>query len=233
MVFLTFLVSGTLACSTSSAAEPGHTFKTPTSSKSGEIDGVLIDFGYAWQVQDFETAVTLAERAVELLENSSRDPAIKHAIKHARAIHKLANAQQAVGLLEQSEKNYHTSIQLIEALDGNYASELTRVLGDLGLFYYDRSQYQLASEAFVRVQHILHRAGGVYTLEQLKLIEWLTLINIKTLRPEEADRLQRFSYFISIRNYGEDDPRASSSNRISADGKDVVSLGCQELAMAT
>jgi hypothetical protein len=37
-----------------------------------DIDGVLVDFGYTWQVQDFAFAVTLAERAVVLLGEATQ-----------------------------------------------------------------------------------------------------------------------------------------------------------------
>ena len=51
------------------------------------------------------------------------------------------------------------------------------------------------------------RTDGVYTLKQLELVDWFTLISIKTTRSKEADNQQRFYYSINVQNYGEDDPR--------------------------
>ena len=81
------------------------------------------------------------------------------------------------------------------------------MLSHQGSLYYDTSDYELATAAFRKAQHITHRIGGVYSLEQLELIDWITLINIKTGQSRDADTQQRFYYSINLKNYGENDPR--------------------------
>ncbi|MCZ6502337.1 MAG: tetratricopeptide repeat protein [Gammaproteobacteria bacterium] len=197
-VFLVLLASSTLA-----ADHDNDSMIESDSSSSREINRALNDFDHAWKMQDFPAAVTVAERIVVLLENSQH----KQSINHAMALQNLANAQQAMGWHRKSEKNYRKSIQLIEGRQGSYGSELPTVLNNLGALYYSSLNYDLATDAFRRAQHITHRADGVYTLKQLEFVDWITLINIKTTRSKDADKQQRFYYSINVRNYGEDDPR--------------------------
>lgn len=192
-----------LAGSTLAADHDNDSMIASVNSSSYEINRALNDYNHALQMQDFPATVTVAERVVVLLENSHH----KQSINHAMALQNLANVQQALGWSRKSEKNYKQSIQLIERRQGNYATELPTVLNNLGSLYYDSSNYDLASDAFRRAQHITHRADGVYTLKQLDFVDWLTLINIKTTRTKDADKQQRFYYAINARNYGEDDPR--------------------------
>lgn len=157
----------------------------------------------AWESRDYPHAVVVAREVVELLESSHH----RHSINHAIAIHNLADAQQAAGQRWEARKSYESSIRLIERRNGPYASELPTVLNNLGVLYYRDADYGLATDAFRRAQHIAHRTDGVYTLTQLEFLDWLTMINLKQARIKDADRDQRFSYTINVRNYGEHDPR--------------------------
>ncbi len=146
-----------LATSTLAADHDNDSMVASGSSSSFEINRALNDYGQAWKMQDFPTAVTVAERVVVLLENSHH----KQSINHAMALQNLATVQQAMGWSRKSEKNYNKSIQLIERRQGSFASELPTVLNNLGVLYYDSSNYDLATDAFRRAQHITHRADRV------------------------------------------------------------------------
>lgn len=184
-------------------AAGGNDSSMTANSSNHEINNAFKMFSHAWKSQDFPAAVTSATLVVALLEKSDHGQSMNQAM----ALQNLANAQQAVGRTRKAEKNYKKSIQIIERREGSNASQLPSVLSNLGMLYYDDSNYDLATNAFRRAQHITHRADGVYTLKQLEFIDWITLIDLKTRKTKDADKQQRFYYTINAREYGEDDPR--------------------------
>ena len=167
------------------------------------INRAVKDVNYYLELRDFPAALAEAERIVLQQENSPGQPSLNK----ATALHSLANVQQVMHQHLKSEKNYKKSIQLIERQLGEHASELINVLNHLGLLYAGTSDYELATDAFRRAQHITHRIDGVYSLRQLKIVDWITLINIKTGQSRDADTQQHFYYSINLKNYGEDDSR--------------------------
>jgi len=121
------------------------------------INRAVKDLNYYLEMQDFPAALAEAERIVLLQENSPGQPPLNK----ATALHDLANVQQVMHQHLKSEKNYKKSIQLIERQLGEHASELINVLNHLGLLYAGTSDYELATDAFRRAQHITHRIDGV------------------------------------------------------------------------
>ncbi len=192
-----------LSASITYAAGRDDSSMAAANSSNQEIHKAVKTCSNAWKIQDFPAAVTSAKLVVALLEKSDH----RQSMNQAMALQNLANAQQAIGQSRKAEKNYKKSIQIIERREGGNASQLPSVLSNLGMLYYDDSNYDLATNAFRRAQHITHRADGVYTLKQLEFIDWITLIDLKTRKTKDADKQQRFYYTINAREYGEDDPR--------------------------
>lgn len=203
LLIILFAILTVPAGSTLAADHANDSAIASAKTSNHEINRSLNDFDHALEMQDLTSAATAGERVVVLLERSHH----KHSRNHATALQNLAKVQQTMGWIGKAEKNYHKSIQLIERRSGSYTSELLPVLNHLGSLYYDSSDYDLATDAFRRAQHITHRNGGVYTLRQLDIVDWITMIDLKTTRRKDADRQQRFYYSINVRNYGEDDPR--------------------------
>lgn len=168
-----------------------------------QINRAMMELKSSLEMKNFPLALNAAHQVVLLFETPSNDQSENHAI----ALQNLARVEQRMGLHLKSERNYQKSIQIIERRYGVYAQELLKLLTNLGSFYYDSSDYDLAIEAFRRAQHITHRNEGVYSLGQLDFVDWITLVNIKTANSKNADRQQRFYYTVNVKNYGEDDPR--------------------------
>ena len=174
---------------------------TPERQLAQQINQVMDDFRHSLEIQNYPLALKEANQVVALFDGTKR---LKD---QAMAVHNLGKVQQFLGLHLKSEKSYQRSIHIIENHKGVFAPELLTSLNLLGSLYYDNSNYELATNAFRRAQHITHRNAGVYSLEQLKFIDWITLIDVNSSRLKDADKQQRFYYTINVQNYGEDDPR--------------------------
>ena len=199
LAFLILLSGSIYFPATFSMDQPGNSL----ASDNSEINRALSDFRHASDQEDFTAAEAIAQRLVGLIEQGQ----YRHSKYHVAALHNLANAQQALGWFRKSEKSYKLGINIIEQNQGSYASDLSVVLNSLGSLYYDSADFDLAKDTFSRAQHISHRTDGVYTLKQLHSVEWITLTDLKSSRPRDADRQQRFYYTVNVQNYGEDDPR--------------------------
>lgn len=160
------------------------------------------NFNYYWELNDYSHARDEAEKIVRSLEGSNKSP-----LDFASALYNLAAVQHMMGLHLESERNFKRSIGLVESHMGQYSAELRTKLTRLGALYFETQRYELAKETFQRAQHITHRNNGVYALEQLELLDWITRVSIKTGEAEDADVQQKFYYRVNLKNYGEDDPR--------------------------
>lgn len=176
---------------------------TGDSTFTQQINRAMSDLKFSLEMKNFPAALNEAHQVVSLLGSGNGEPSKNHAV----ALLNLAKVQQVMGFHLKSETSYQKSIQIMERHQGVYAQELLTLLNNLGMLYYDSSDYDLALESFRRAQHITHRNEGVYSLGQLQFVDWITLLNIKTANTKNADTQQRFYYSINVKNYGEDNPR--------------------------
>jgi len=159
-----------------------------------------------WNFMDegnYQSALPLAEKVVDLI------PRVRHArqSEHAASFHNLALVQKQLGLFRESERNFKNSVRVFEKVFGQQGSSLIKPLEHLGSLYYQVGDYSKSELAFRRVQHIMHRNGGVNTLDQLPIVEGISRIYVATNRDRDADLQQKFYHSINEINYGEKDPR--------------------------
>ena len=152
---------------------------------------------------DYQSALPLAGQVVDLVRRTR--PSKKS--EHAAALHNLALVQRQLGLFRKSEKNFNNSVQISEKLLGHQSRSLVTPLQHLGTLYYQMGDYSKSEKMLRRVQHIMHRNDGVYTMDQLPVVEGISRIYVKTNRDQEADQQQKFYYNLNKINYGEKDPR--------------------------
>jgi tetratricopeptide (TPR) repeat protein len=151
----------------------------------------------------YQEALSLAEQIVRLIEEQAQpDP-----FELAFAIESRAALEQQVKLYRRAEESYQTSIGIVEKHGGIYSTRLVSKLSRLGGLYYQTGQYDESMEILRRAQHIIHRQKGVYSLDQLNIVDWITQINLRTNKAREADIQQHYYYMINASNYGENDPR--------------------------
>ena len=130
---------------------------TPERQLAQQINQVMDDFRHSLEIQNYPLALKEANQVVALFDGTKR---LKD---QAMAVHNLGKVQQFLGLHLKSEKSYQRSIHIIENHKGVFAPELLTSLNLLGSLYYDNSNYELATNAFRRAQHITHRNAGVYS----------------------------------------------------------------------
>ncbi len=103
------------------------------------------------------------------------------------------------GLLEEQ-------ITQIESDSGPFSDRLFEPLMSLARLQIDFGDFETATDTLHRAQNILHRDEGVYTPRQLGVIDLLTNMALSDGDYRDADRQQRFSFFLTQRFLEEDDP---------------------------
>jgi tetratricopeptide (TPR) repeat protein len=151
---------------------------------------------------DFGTALAAAQRFAAIAERvfpeSSAEP--------ATPFYNLALIQQKMRLFTDAERSYKHSIRIVENALGEYSQRLVVGLIQLGILHYQNGKYADALAVFQRAQHITHRNDGVYTLDQLPIVDWISRTNLVTNEVTKADVQQKFYYRINEENYGPSDP---------------------------
>ena len=96
---------------------------------------------------------------------------------------------------------YERLVKLISRQSGNFSSDLFEPLLALGRAHAGIGNIERAHESFDRAQHITHRNEGVYSPKQFEILEIKTRLTLQSGEPLEADRLQRFLFFINRHNF--------------------------------
>ncbi len=91
---------------------------------------------------------------------------------------------------------YRLEIKETEARVGEYDLSLFEPLLGLARSLSKIGDFEAATEAARRAQHISHRHEGVHTPRQLEVVELLTRLHLATDEPLLADAQQRFAYYI-------------------------------------
>ncbi len=84
--------------------------------------------------------------------------------------------------------SFASAIELIEEDAGPFAVELIRPLKGVAMARIALADYDGAEDTLRRAQNIIHRSGGVYSADQLSILEWLIRIHGDQRQMVEADR---------------------------------------------
>ena len=114
------------------------------------------------------------------------------------AIMKIASGEYIGGLIEL-EKSIEDFGDLVKPFD----PAILRALVVKGIAALSVDDYQNSRNALRRAQHILHREEGVFTLNQLPLIDYLALNSLRAGDALNADREQLFSVTIVKKEFGD------------------------------
>ena len=98
-------------------------------------------------------------------------------------------------------EEYKQLIARISRKSGDFSADLFEPLLGLGRAYAAIGNVEQAHDTFDRAQHITHRNEGVYSPKQLEILEIKTRLALQSSEPLEADRLQRFLFFINRHNF--------------------------------
>lgn len=166
------------------------------------LNETITTFRKDLEAENYQDALASANLIIRLLENGDETDLSGY----VTALMNLAVIQKRLGSMADSEHNFLKVIGLIEQSDGGYSTRLINILGHLAGIYYQTGRHTEALETLRRAQHIIHRTDGVFALDQLKIVDWITTTNLKLGRNSAADVQQRFYYTVNLKNYGESSP---------------------------
>lgn len=172
-------------------------------SSDDALNSALDGYRLHMEASRFQEALPFAEQIATLV--AEKDPQDPH--EYALTLRHWAILQQKANLDRAAENNYLQSIDVVEQRIGAYEPTLVPTLSHLGGLYYKLGEYDKSLGVLRRAQHITHRQSGVYSLDQLELVDWMTQINLRKNQFQQADAQQLFYYKINENNFGADDPR--------------------------
>ena len=139
------------------------------------------------QADNSETEITSAEENIQP-DNSKLDPAF-------------------VAEKKRDIANYERIAQELESTGGVYEVQLSEILLDLGETYQSLELHTEALKTLNRSLQITRVNNGLYSLDQLSILEKMIESNKAIKDWEEVDKSYAHLYWISKRNYGDFDTR--------------------------
>lgn len=189
----TIFIAVTLSFNPLIYADPGVT----------EVNQAYRAFKVAWDAGDDKKSLAIAEHIINLVGSNFGD----NSNEMVTPLHNLGNVHKQLGNNWKARRYFKQSIGIAETHRGQYSPSINKSLTMLGELYIESRQYPQALEVLQRAQHIMHRAAGVYTLDQLPVLDWITRARLLSNQPKLADRQQRFAYRVTARNYAPGDVR--------------------------
>jgi len=105
------------------------------------------------------------------------------------------------------ETDFLDAIAELEQEHGPYHGGLSQHLTSLGINYQTRGRHDEASEVFRRAMHVNRISEGLYSLNQVPILERLIESNVASGDWESASESHQYLYWLHRRNYGAEDPR--------------------------
>lgn len=145
------------------------------------------------------------EPARKILELSS----IEYGPDAAELVEPLVNLGQALefsGEVKQATAAYLAAIELTGKHYGPVDKRLIRPNAGLGRITQAAGDHQSAVEYFSQARYLLRRSEGLYSLQQVPMLESTARSLIELGDPEKADHKQLIALQLYLREYGEDSP---------------------------
>ncbi|MEM7284548.1 MAG: tetratricopeptide repeat protein, partial [Pseudomonadota bacterium] len=128
----------------------------------------------------------------------------REALELVVPLNNLATVYELLSDYDLAEQHYARSINILEKNHGQYHKDLIRPLTGLGITFESAGRHQEAIASFHRAQHLTHRMDGVFTPEQLSLLQRIAGNFVKMNDFGEADRAQRLWFKVNEHNVGRD-----------------------------
>ncbi|MCZ6502272.1 MAG: hypothetical protein O6945_07145 [Gammaproteobacteria bacterium] len=143
-----------------------------------------------------QAAENLVANSIGLTES---DPAL-----YGKLLANLGILLSSQGYYLEAMEALDPGLEFIEEKANPFSTTLMNVIMARGLTQSELNYFKEAEESFRRAQHISHRVGGVYTPQQLEIINYITRLNLRQGKLLDADREQKFNLRISEQAYGKD-----------------------------
>ncbi|MCJ7555733.1 MAG: tetratricopeptide repeat protein [Gammaproteobacteria bacterium] len=118
----------------------------------------------------------------------------------------LGQALELAGEKDQAGTAYLESIRLVTGQYGSLDARLVRPLAGLGRLAQASGNNEQAAELFEQARYLLRRSEGLYTLQQVPILESTANSLMVMEQPEAASRKQYIVYQLYTRTYGSNSP---------------------------
>ena len=140
---------------------------------------------------------------LESITNKPSEVSTLSGLNRLKALCNVAIMKVASGDYTDRLVELDNSIAALSDLVKPFDPVMVRALVVRGIAALSVEDYNESREALRRAQHILHREEGVFTLNQLPLVDYLALTNLRAGEPFSADREQLFSVTIVKKEFGD------------------------------
>tara|TARA_Y100000996_G_scaffold98331_1_gene70694 strand:+ start:3015 stop:4448 length:1434 start_codon:yes stop_codon:yes gene_type:complete len=173
--------------------------EVPRAELTGLIEAQL-ELQYSVDNQEYDQAIPLAERVVELTKAEFGEISTDTAI----SISNLAEMQRRVGLHEESGINFLASIELFREIDGMTTPTAILPLVGLGVAYHGLGDYPQALGILEEARSINRRNFGLLNEEQITILDHMSNSLIRMGLYEDAERQKLAGLDIMERMHGPD-----------------------------
>lgn len=130
------------------------------------------------------------------------DPELLHPLVYANLLGNAGILKALTTEVGPSLLLMEKAIEIVEAEHGPFQKDLVRLLVAKAVIEIQNRFFEAAEQDLRRAQHITHRYDGVYTRDQLGIVDRLTDLSLMRGNVLDADREQRFNLKISEQVYG-------------------------------
>ena len=159
---------------------------------------LFIVFCCVWQTA---SRLAMAESLLQLQE-----PCLSAPLEHEKQLQSMLE-NWISGASRSSEQEYQQRILELESTAGVFDVSLIPELLGLGISHSEQQSYGDASDALRRALHIVRINEGLYSIEQLPLLELLIESNNLAGDWEEVAKNYDLMYWLYRRNYSDSDPQ--------------------------
>ena len=173
--------------------------EVPRAELTGLIEAQL-ELQYSVDNQEYDQAIPLAERVVELTKAEFGEISTDTAI----SISNLAEMQRRVGLHEESGINFLASVELFREIDGMTTPTAILPLVGLGVAYHGLGDYPQALGILEEARSINRRNFGLLNEEQITILDHMSNSLIRMGLYEDAEQQKLAGLDIMERMHGSD-----------------------------
>ncbi|MES3006709.1 MAG: hypothetical protein V4751_02955 [Pseudomonadota bacterium] len=107
----------------------------------------------------------------------------------------------------QDIDSYEQVLEQLEQEDGAWSSQIAEELSTLGTLLYAQGDYEQSIKVFDRAVHVNRINYGLYSTQQIPLVDRIVQSHVALGQWVEADRQQQYAYYVQTKAYGARDPR--------------------------
>lgn len=122
----------------------------------------------------------------------------------------LSPQQQAYLQRLQDIGSYEQALEELEYEGGAWSQEVAEELVTLGALLQEQGQYEQAIKVFDRAVHINRVNYGLFSPQQVPLVERVVDGHVALGQWKDADEQQQYAFYVQTRAYGVNDPRMIS-----------------------